>query len=423
MVKICDARCGSGKTEATIQYINSHPKKKFLYVTPYLPEAQRICKGCPNANFVEPKNDLYWCEFKKSFHLMKLVEQGVNIASTHQGMLYYTPETVKLLRDKGYTLIIDESINVMQELSTNNKISVTDEDIKMLIGQGYIRTIDTGEYEATNKEYPGGAFDRLIKMLRTKRIVQLENHKKTKKNEFSYYLLFSSEIFKEVKEVIVLTYLFKKSEMDLFLQMSGVKYEMIGVERTKDGFQYTKCEQRPTLFDKSLKDLIHIETDKKLNAIGDDRGSLSINWYKKHKEDVQGIKLKKNIYNYFCNRMRNHPSAERLCGTFKNYWGMLRQKGYYNSDLVFNQKSSNEYRHKRVLVYPVNIFPNVSIINYYRSKGLEFNSDHYALSIMIQWIWRSAIRDGKEIWVYIPSKRMRNLLQDWLKSFDMEYKL
>jgi len=33
---------------------------------------------------------------------------------------------------------------------------------------------------------------------------------------------------------------------------------------------------------------------------------------------------------------------------------------------------------------------------------------------MIQWIWRSAIRDGKEIWVYIPSRRMRELLKKWL---------
>ena len=40
--------------------------------------------------------------------------------------------------------------------------------------------------------------------------------------------------------------------------------------------------------------------------------------------------------------------------------------------------------------------------------------DAYALSELIQWIFRSAIRDGKEIWLYIPSKRMRNLLIDWI---------
>lgn len=41
---------------------------------------------------------------------------------------------------------------------------------------------------------------------------------------------------------------------------------------------------------------------------------------------------------------------------------------------------------------------------------------NYALSEMLQFIWRSAIRDGKEIWIYIPSIRMRNLLKQWIKE-------
>ena len=35
---------------------------------------------------------------------------------------------------------------------------------------------------------------------------------------------------------------------------------------------------------------------------------------------------------------------------------------------------------------------------------------------MVQWIWRSAIRDGDEIYIYIPSKRMRTLLINWMES-------
>ena len=39
----------------------------------------------------------------------------------------------------------------------------------------------------------------------------------------------------------------------------------------------------------------------------------------------------------------------------------------------------------------------------------------YALSTMLQWIWRSAIRRGEEIWLYVPSRRMRTLLKDWME--------
>ena len=35
---------------------------------------------------------------------------------------------------------------------------------------------------------------------------------------------------------------------------------------------------------------------------------------------------------------------------------------------------------------------------------------------MIQFIWRSAIRNGEPVNVFIPSKRMRILLQKWLKD-------
>jgi hypothetical protein len=33
---------------------------------------------------------------------------------------------------------------------------------------------------------------------------------------------------------------------------------------------------------------------------------------------------------------------------------------------------------------------------------------------MIQFIWRSAIRDGKPIHLFVPSERMRTLLKDWM---------
>ena len=62
----------------------------------------------------------------------------------------------------------------------------------------------------------------------------------------------------------------------------------------------------------------------------------------------------------------------------------------------------------------MNRFANPNIIQLFNKTGIEFDEDGYALSEMIQWIWRSAIREGKPIQLYIPSKRMRNLLIQWL---------
>ncbi len=53
---------------------------------------------------------------------------------------------------------------------------------------------------------------------------------------------------------------------------------------------------------------------------------------------------------------------------------------------------------------------------FFTSKGVKVKENMYALSELIQWIWRSRIRDGQPINLYIPSKRMRTLLKDYLES-------
>ena len=59
---------------------------------------------------------------------------------------------------------------------------------------------------------------------------------------------------------------------------------------------------------------------------------------------------------------------------------------------------------------------NVGRKIFYRDHGVEVDENMYALSNMVQWIWRTAIRDGKEVVVYIPSSRMRKLLVDWMNQ-------
>jgi len=52
---------------------------------------------------------------------------------------------------------------------------------------------------------------------------------------------------------------------------------------------------------------------------------------------------------------------------------------------------------------------------------VDVREDEAALSTMVQWIWRSAIRDGEEVWIYIPSKRMRSLLIAWIRDVERKY--
>ena len=56
------------------------------------------------------------------------------------------------------------------------------------------------------------------------------------------------------------------------------------------------------------------------------------------------------------------------------------------------------------------------IKQFFIDKNVTIDEDTWALSELLQWIFRSAIREHKEINIYIPSERMRSLLLEWLNS-------
>ena len=339
---------------------------------------------------------------------MALIEAGHNIASTHQAVLYYTQDTLDMLREKNYTIIIDEEITVFEKGA-----DVSDGDIRLFIDAGYLQESKNGCYTKTDKEYTGTVFRKMFRIMETRPLLNIGS---SEGNASLWYWIYPKDFLECANEVILLTYLFKGSEMDLFFQMCGIKYQYIGVERRGDSsYALTDKPGDMPAYINSLSEKIHIFDDEKLNAIGKNRNALSMNWYEKNPDKVDELRC--CISNYFKHKV--HVSAsQRLCGTYSEAgtWSKIRNKGYWNSKLAFNKKSTNDYREKTALVYPVNLFPNTGIVTYYYDKGLVLDQERYALSTMIQWIWRSAIRDGKEISIYIPSRRMRTLLINWINE-------
>ena len=66
------------------------------------------------------------------------------------------------------------------------------------------------------------------------------------------------------------------------------------------------------------------------------------------------------------------------------------------------------------VIYLVNRNYNPIMKRWLVSKGLSTNDDAFCLAEAIQFIFRSAIRNGKEISLYIPSKRVRELIKEWI---------
>lgn len=405
MVHVCDAIMGTGKSSAAITYMNEHSDELFIYITPYLDEAARIQGGCKALHFVEPSNKLEQYQYKKSIHTAALIKEGRNIATTHQAFRGYTPEILEMIREKGYNLIVDENCEILEQYEIHQ------DDVKLAVDAGYIKD-NNGVYTAVNTDYHGTALRELFYMIKSRELVRIGD----KENTFFYWAL-PPELITSFKEVYILTYLFSGQSLHHLLEIYKIPYEFIGIHLDKDGtFRFGDLPGYTPEYVHRLRDMLHILDVPKLNEVGDDYFAMSKSWFERGGDAVD--QLRNNVYNCYNNIWGDIPADRRLWGTYNGAFSKIRGKGYTKSFLTFNAKATNAYKDKDALVYIANVFMNANERNFYRMHGIEADQDIYALSIMVQWVWRSAIRDGKEVQLYIPSRRMRTILENWIESFD-----
>lgn len=91
-------------------------------------------------------------------------------------------------------------------------------------------------------------------------------------------------------------------------------------------------------------------------------------------------------------------------------------KGYSKGFVPCNARGTNEFKDKKALAYLVNFFMSPEIRQFVNHYDLIFDEDMCSLSALLQWMWRSQIRNGKPIDIYIPSERMRELLNNWIQN-------
>lgn len=401
---------GTGKSSASITYMNEHKGQKFIYITPYLNEAERIKKGCPDLRFVEPSNKLREYDFRKSDHTAALIRDGRNIATTHQSFKNYTPDMLDQIREQEYTLMIDENVDVLEVADFNEG------DLQMTVDAGYV-TETGGVYSEVPGKYHGVVMSDMFRLLHTRELVRLPGDK----NGHVFFWALPPDLFTSFKDVFIMTYMFSGQSLHHFLNIYHLPYERIGIERSGDTYRFGEYPGYVPDYVSHLSDMIDIVDNDRMNMVGDKRTALSKSWYEsKDHVNSDAAVLKNDVYNFYNNMWRDIPVSRRMTGVYKDGKSLIRGKGYSNSFIPFNIKATNAYRGRDCLAYPVNVFMNVNEKRFYQLHGIDVDEDAYATSIMVQWIWRSAIRDGKQVHIYIPSSRMRGLLKKWIDETGAE---
>lgn len=402
-IEVLDAIMGSGKTQGIIKWMLANPNNKYLYISPMLTEVEeRIPEACEALEFTFPTTEEHRT---KSQHLLELLRDGCNISFTHSLFSELSKKHLEQIAKHNYVMIIDEEVSLIEPYQGRYKKG----DIISLEEAGHIKVDEDnlGKVEWLWKEM---SEDTQYSGLQ--RLCSIEMLYCSKRNREMMVTQLPMSLVESAKRTIVLSYLFKGSVMESFLKLKGIEVvdftEVELIKDTKDVIE--KARQLVTLCSSTS-----INTVKNY--------SMSSTWYSTTATKEQLKKLSAAIRSVY-----RKVGKDNLLLTLPKENASKESKRTVvhpniNIEDVFlycGARATNDYASKSVALHAYNRYVNLVVKSYLQDYGLELDAipddDQFALSEMIQWIWRTRIRDDKPIELYILPKRMEKLFKDWLYS-------
>ena len=390
-VKVVSSIMGSGKTTWAINYINNaSPLERFIYITPLLDECKRIITSATNRDFVEPSQNV--TGGRKLTSLKQLIENGKDIAASHRLFEMADDELRELLRENNYTLILDEVMNVV------SKASVSPADMRLLRDKGFIEIENYRvKWTASELDYDYGVYDDIKLQAQSGTLFYM--------NDTFLIYAFPPSIFETFSSVYVLTYLFDAQLMKYYFDLYDIPYELQSI---KDGelVPYNeRLEKR-----EELRKLINLYEGNH-NRHGEPSNAFGVRWFGRQ-SDESLEEIRKSMQSYV-RKIAKAKTKDIMWTTKKNYMHDLKGKGYTKGFVPCNARATNEYQHCTTLMYMYNRFINPIESKFFEGHGIPVDQNKLAVSDLLQWIWRSNIRQGGQINLYMPSSRMRELLDKW----------
>jgi len=311
-VKIIDSMMGTGKTSYAIRLMREADiSQKFIYVTPFLEEVQRIKSEVSNRDFKEPGNR--HGSGMKLESLKRLIANGRDIATTHALFAMADEELVDLLRRENYTLIIDEVMEVVLQLQGLRR-----DDIPVLVSSDLIKIdVDTSQVIWISDPKLDAKYNNVRDYALVGNLYAVNNA--------AFVWNFPAKIFNLFEQVYIMTYLFDGQLQRYYYDLHGIQYDYYAVIKEVD--RYELVPKSETLEERSkLKELIQVY-DGKLNEIGDKDTALSKSWFGNKHNATKVKQLKDNLYNYFRN-VQKAKADSILWTTFKDVMHKLKGKGF-----------------------------------------------------------------------------------------------
>ena len=441
-IHVLDSLMGMGKSTALINMIRVEsiasiidhqakvPTKRWLVIVPTLAEVDRYVDALSTfgAPFEMPNDTFHG---RKMLHLLRMVEEGRNIVATHALFNQLSKQVYKAIEALDYTLVIDEEIEVVRPYELNTAKT------NHLFNKGYVYTDQvTRRVQWNSAEHPVSSFPfktDIPKLCEAGHLVQSKAGLLIVETPAEFLRCFD--------EVWVATYMFDGAPMRAYLEASHFRIEMLTVAKDHRGkhqvvpFGSEDALSSELLVKRELRRLVAVYrgstrggADRNRIGANSHKGSpLTSTWFnsKAQREPQMLTSLANSIAEFF---RESGAKAERIVWTtFKGHEERMRVKGLKTDCaedgkgcgfLPYNTRATNAYRNVKAMAYPMNVYQHGDVRSYFDEQDIPTSEDLYAVSTLVQWLWRSRIRkEPREgITVYLPSERMRGLFLEWLHT-------
>lgn len=451
-----DRPCGWGKTTEMIATLN--PNNKYVIVVPLLSETERVELAAAKRGIEFHRPGFHFGEEvsgNKGDHARKLILAGKNIVCTHE--LFYRLGSVAAMKVPSglsmnspladYNLIIDEVLDPFDQFR-----GVSPFDFRRdYIGLGLV------ECGSNNQVSPTKEWDERMaaksQTFNTKLYEAAKSGSLYFENGTMLIAAIPLELLTKPKLVTVLTFLCEGSFFVHYIRK--LQNEGHDIDLTIDKLSAEELSE----WRKDVFQSLTIESISSLEAFSMNYGSQTRNQTVKKKKD-EGKKVGNALSNHRTRVMGKEVPLSNVLLTcvrsnwFENVRGEKPKSSHWSkSSKIFGHpkktiddqwttsgvnwaanttRGTNQYIDCDHALYLYDQFPNPQIVNFLGvSKSAPRFQDAYALTELVQWLFRCQIRqggyglnpEGEAVFrgarlattVYIPSARMRNLLLNWLQ--------
>ena len=133
-----------------------------------------------------------------------------------------------------------------------------------------------------------------------------------------------------------------------------------------------------------------------------------------------------NLKNLRQRELQNVEANDIMITCIKSAWEETNKLGGFKRGsrlgaalwVANTTRGTNRYAHCSHAIYLYDQNLNPTLTRWLSVDDPNAFNDAYALTELIQWLYRSRIRKGEPITVFIPSERMERIFRSWLFSVE-----